>query len=78
MKTFAAKFAADNPDSPYAAEFKVQIRKASSALSDAKHAFRQALGLVALEARRGAEDEMRTHHAAMRPGLDRAQSDVEV
>lgn len=64
------KFADEHPDNPYAQAFRVEARKAKSALSDAKHFLRQALGLTALEARKGAEAELATHAKSMRPKVE--------
>lgn len=73
MRDFADTLAEENPDNTYAAEFKREVRRAKSALSDARHFLRQALGLSALEARRGAERELATHARALRPSVDAAE-----
>lgn len=69
LKQFAAEFAYQNDDNPQALAFKQEVRKAASALADARHAFRQALGLTALEARQGAERELAAHGKALRPDV---------
>jgi len=46
------------------------VRKAKSALAEAKHYLRQALGMAAIEAREGAEREMASHATAMRPDVE--------
>lgn len=73
MREFGANFANDHPDNPYAQQFQVETRKIKSALADAKHYLRQALGLTALEARQGAQRELATHARALRPSVDAAE-----
>ena len=70
LRHFAAEFASDNPDNSHAAAFAVEVRKAKSALAEAKHYLRQALGMAAIEAREGAEREMASHATAMRPDVE--------
>ena len=70
LRDFAAELADLNPDNPYAQCFAVEVRKAKSALAEAKHYLRQALGMAAIEAREGAEREMTSHATAMRPDVE--------
>lgn len=70
LHEFAGELADLNPDNPYAQCFAVEVRKAKSALADARHYLRQTLGMAAMEAREGAEREMTSHAGAMRPDVE--------
>lgn len=67
VRDFAQEFAHANPDNPRASEFAQQVRRAKSALVEARHAFRQALGLVAVEAREAAAADAARVKRAQRP-----------
>lgn len=67
LRDFAVEFAHVNPDQPYAHLFAQEVRKARSALVEAMHALRQALGLVAVEAREAAQAETARVKREQRP-----------